>query len=76
MDDTKSHVFVVLYAGRTIGQARIVAASADHDLVELAVRRMLPDQHEVCGAQNSINTALGQSPKCAHHLISNRGRTD
>lgn len=37
------HVFVALYAGQTIDQARIVGASTDPELVRFAASRMLRD---------------------------------
>lgn len=39
--DTPAHTFVVIYSGRTIADARIVAASSDADLVAVAVEKMM-----------------------------------
>lgn len=42
MQDIKPHLFVALYAGNTIGEARIIAASDNHELVEAAIAALAP----------------------------------
>lgn len=44
--------FVVLYSGRTIADARIVAASSAPDLIKLAAEKMLRELREKAGAMS------------------------
>lgn len=37
------HVFVALYSGQTIAEARLIAASSAPELVELAAKKMLAE---------------------------------
>jgi len=39
--DVTTHSFVVIYSGRTVAEARIIAASSSPDLVKLAADKML-----------------------------------
>ncbi len=47
-----AHVFVALYAGQTIAEARIVGASTDPELVRLAANRMRTDLQAAPGSRN------------------------
>lgn len=68
MKDAKPHLFVALYAGKTIGEAHVIAASDDSALVEAAVsalysaRRIEPEALREILSKNHRRAfnALGQ----------------
>jgi len=45
------HVFVALYTGQTIAEARIVGASTDPELVRFAADRMRTDPEDAPGSR-------------------------
>lgn len=62
------HAFVVLYAGETISEARIVGASAENDLVQMIAERMLKSLETA--ATNPVSAALDQGQRAGLQLVS------
>jgi len=71
----ESHIFVALYAGQTVGEAKIIAASADSELIEFAASRMLKERSARRGG-NAVAEAIIQGQCSALKLISDLGRRE
>jgi hypothetical protein len=65
---TTPHTFIALYRGNSIGEARLIAASADPDLIQMATRHMLHEQN-ADHPDDPITEALQEGRRKALRLI-------
>jgi hypothetical protein len=70
----KPHTFVALYSGDTIGEAQIIAASSDPDLVALCAKRMLMTT-DTTSPSNPVAGAVTAGRRRALDLIVRRDST-
>ena len=65
------HTFIALYRGHTIAEARMIAATADEDLVALVADKLLQDLPE---ATDPVVRSLERGKQSALRLVREEAR--